>query len=94
LLKKSTKVDPASKEPVHEELKSAYFNEEYFGMKEAAIFLKLSISAMQKISAKKVIPVYKPNNGKVYFKKSDLLNYLQCGKQAHCSKNEEEVHHV
>lgn len=49
-------------------------------MQESANFLRISISTMQKISASKVIPSYKPGKGKVLFKREDLMNYLQRGK--------------
>lgn len=57
------------------ELYTRQYNGEYIGMREAASFLKISISTMQKISAAKKVAKYKPH-GKVLFKKSDLMKYL------------------
>ncbi len=54
---------------------------EYLGMCEAARFLSVSISKLQKMSAKRIIPVYKPTGGKVYFKKQDLIDYIESGRQ-------------
>jgi hypothetical protein len=69
------------KRPIKGDLKELCSNNEFMGMKEAAEFLQLSISSMQKLSARRTIPVYKPSNGKVYFKRDDLLNYLNTGRQ-------------
>jgi Helix-turn-helix domain len=55
-------------------------NREFFDMKEAAVFLKVSISTMQKISASRLIHVYKPRKGKVYFTKNDLITYWNTGR--------------
>ena len=55
--------------------------DEFLTLKEAGSFLKVSTSTMQKISASRIIPVYKPGNGKVFFKKSDLLAYFNKGRQ-------------
>jgi excisionase family DNA binding protein len=49
-------------------------------MQESADFLRISISTMQKLSASKVIPSYKPGKGKVLFKREDLMNYLHSGR--------------
>jgi hypothetical protein len=54
--------------------------EEFLTMKEAAALLKRSLSSMQKISASRRLPVYKPTKGKVYFKKSDLINFFNNGR--------------
>ena len=54
---------------------------EYLDTKEAASFLKVSISTIQKISASRIIPLYKPSNGKVYFLKQDLISYIEAGRK-------------
>lgn len=51
-------------------------DEIFLTMKEAATYIKVSISKMQKISSSRIIPVYKPTGGKVYFRQSDLIKYL------------------
>jgi hypothetical protein len=59
----------------------------YLDMKGAAKFLMISLSKMQKLSAERVFPVFKPNNGKTYFKRDDLIKYLETSK----IKSHEEV---
>ena len=52
----------------------------FCSLKEAAGFLKISKSKMQKMSASRVLPVYKPD-GKVFFKIQDLKDYMESGRQ-------------
>jgi predicted HTH domain antitoxin len=51
----------------------------FLELNQAAEYLSLSKSAMQKISAKRIIPVYKPTNGKVYFLIRDLNDFIDRG---------------
>jgi excisionase family DNA binding protein len=51
-------------------------NEEILSLKEAAEFLKLSVSCMYKKTSSKQIPHYVPGGKRVYFKKSDLENWI------------------
>ncbi len=58
------------------------FNQnQYLSLCEAAKFLSISNSKMEKMSAARLIQVYKPSNGKVYFLKKDLIEYINSGKQ-------------
>ncbi|HEV7331983.1 MAG TPA: helix-turn-helix domain-containing protein [Flavisolibacter sp.] len=52
----------------------------FLGLKESAQYLGLSPSSMQKISANRLIPVYKPKGGKVYFLLDDLDQYVLSGR--------------
>jgi excisionase family DNA binding protein len=54
--------------------------DEYLTLAEAAKFLKVSLSTMEKVSASRMIPVYKPSGGKVYFKRQDLISYVNEGR--------------
>jgi len=54
---------------------------QYLDLRSAARFMFVSVSKLQKLSAKRVIPVYKPTNGKVYFKKQDLIDFIESGRQ-------------
>jgi len=54
-------------------------NDAFMDLKEAAQFLKISRSSMEKISANRLVPIYKPG-GKVYFLKRDLVKYIQSGR--------------
>lgn len=51
-------------------------NEEILSLKEAAEFLKLSESCMYKKTSSKQIPHYVPGGKKIYFKKSELENWI------------------
>lgn len=44
---------------------------------EAAEFMGISKSTLYKMSFNRDIPVYKPTGGRIYIKKSDIINYLQ-----------------
>jgi excisionase family DNA binding protein len=44
---------------------------------EAAEFMGVSKSTVYKMSHSHSIPLYKPTGGRVYFKKEDILSYLQ-----------------
>ena len=50
-------------------------NNEVFTLDEACEYLSISKSSMYKMNMEKVIPFYKPSR-KVYYKKSDLDEYL------------------
>lgn len=57
-------------------------NDTYLTIPEAAQFLKLSVSSIQKISASRKLPIYKPTNGKVYFLKDDLAKFIASARLA------------
>ena len=44
--------------------------------KRALIYLDISNSLLYKLTSNKEITYYKPNGGKLYFKKSDLDNWM------------------
>ncbi len=50
--------------------------EEILSLNEAAKFLKASKSFMYKMTSQKLIPHFIPGGKKIYFKKSDLENWL------------------
>jgi excisionase family DNA binding protein len=51
-------------------------NEEILSLNEAAKFLCASKSFIYKMTSQKLIPHYIPSGKKIYFKKSDLENWL------------------
>lgn len=53
-------------------------NEKYeiLSLKEASEFLKLSMSCVYKLTSQKQIPHYIPGGKRIYFKKSDLENWV------------------
>lgn len=55
--------------------------EQFLNTKEAAAFLQISVGKIYQLTMKKTIPFYKPG-GKLYFKKSELIEYINKNKQA------------
>jgi excisionase family DNA binding protein len=51
-------------------------NKEIFNFNEACTFLDYSKSYLYKLTHLRQIPHYKPNNKKLYFKRSDLEEWL------------------
>ncbi len=51
-------------------------NEEILSLNEAAKFLKSSKSFIYKMTSQKLIPHFIPGGKKIYFKKSDLEDWL------------------
>ncbi len=51
-------------------------HKEILSFKEALIYLDVSESFLYKLTSKKVIEFTKPNGGKIYFKKSNLDNWM------------------
>ena len=49
---------------------------EILSLNEAAMFLNASKSFLYKMTSQKLIPHYIPSGKKIYFKKSDLENWL------------------
>lgn len=49
---------------------------EILSLNEATVFLKMSKSCLYKLTSQKQIPHYVPGGKKIYFKKSDLENWL------------------
>lgn len=52
------------------------YNEEILSLSEAAEFLKMKKSFVYKKTSQKQINYYKPGGKKIYFRKSDLENWL------------------
>lgn len=49
--------------------------------KEATLYLGLSSSSLYKKTSARTINFFKPNNGKIYFKKSDLDTWVLSNEQ-------------
>jgi len=60
-----------------DQLKSINTEKEFLNVNEASQFLNLKKSFLYKLSSQKRIRYYKPNNGKIYFKKEDLISYIE-----------------
>ena len=60
--------------------KQSWVMKEYLTIDEVAAYLDVSRWKIRRISADKVLPIYKPTN-KIYIKKDDLLEYIKCSKR-------------
>ena len=54
---------------------------EFYSIQEASVFLKISKSTLYKLTANREIPFYQPNGKLIYFKKSDLFDWLSKNKR-------------
>lgn len=50
---------------------------DFLSMQEAAKYIHVSMSTMEKYSAKRMFPKHRPNKGKVFFRKSDLDLFME-----------------
>jgi excisionase family DNA binding protein len=64
------------------ELDQAVSNEEVLSAKGAAAFLNLSRFVIYSLSRSGRIPTYRPTGGKIYFLKSELLDWVRSGRRA------------
>lgn len=62
------------------------FDKEILTFEEARIYMGVSESTLYKLTYEKKIPHYKPNGGRVYFDKDELIAWLKRNKVA---KNED-----
>ncbi|WP_051126910.1 helix-turn-helix domain-containing protein [Flavobacterium antarcticum] len=51
-------------------------HKEILSFKEALVYLDVSESSLYKLTHRKAIEFFKPNGGKIYFKKIDLDNWM------------------
>ena len=58
------------------ELKELIEKDERLTTQEACIYLDISSSTLYKLTSKNKIPHFKPNGKKIYFRKSDLNDWL------------------
>ena len=56
-------------------------NKEILSFSEACIYLDVSDSHLYKMTSRTVIPHYKPNGKKIYFKRQELDNWMLSNKQ-------------
>lgn len=55
---------------------------EVFSVDECAIYTGLSVNHIYRLTSKREIPFYKPLGGKIFFKRSEIENWLLQGRQA------------
>lgn len=58
-----------------------YLAKEVLNFKEASALLGISPSMLYKLTHKRAITFYKPNGKLIYFKKTDLLNWMLSNKE-------------
>jgi len=51
-------------------------NKEILSLREAAVYMDISESLLYKLTSRSEINFSKPNGGRIYFKKSDLNNWM------------------
>jgi len=64
---------------------------EFLNVEEATLYLQLSKSCLFKMTSKKEIPFYKPGGKKIYFKKSELQEWIFNNKVDSASDLQNEV---
>ena len=57
-------------------------SKEVLSIDECAAFTNLSVPHLYRLTSQRIIPFYKPQGGKIYFKKSEIENWLLQGRQA------------
>ncbi|MCO6174447.1 helix-turn-helix domain-containing protein [Flavobacterium sp. NRK F10] len=73
-------------------LKRQYaLSKEILTLEESADYLCLSKSALYKMTSKKEIPFYNPGGKKIYFKKSELDNWVLNSKSISTEEIEDEI---
>lgn len=66
-------------------------NKEVLSFRDALIYLDVSESFLYKMTSNRIISFTKPNNGKLYFKKSDLDKWMLSNEYKSKSEIENEV---
>lgn len=71
--------------------KQTLLSKEFLTLEETADYLDLSKSAIYRMTSKREIPFYNPGGKKLYFKKSDLDQWILQGKTISHIEMEQEV---
>lgn len=64
---------------------------EILSFREGCLYMDVSDSYLYKLTSKKALPFSKPKGGKIYFKKSDLDNWMMQNESNGARVLEEEV---
>ncbi len=64
---------------------------EVLNFNETAIYLEVSHSHLYKLTSAAIIPSYKPNGKKLYFKRKELDNWLLSNKQVGADEIEQQA---
>lgn len=57
-------------------------SKEVLSIEECSVFTSLSVNHLYRLTSQRAIPFYKPMGGKIYFKKSEVEDWLLQGRQA------------
>lgn len=60
-------------------------------LKEAAEYMGVSESTLYKMTSARTITFYKPNNGKIYFRRVDLDNWMLQNEVKSVTQREEDI---
>lgn len=71
--------------------KSELNNKEFFNTNDATEYLDISISHLYKLTSRKEIPFYCPTGKKIYFKKSELDEWITNSRVKSITDTETEV---
>lgn len=63
-----------------EDFGQAVPQKEFLSTKEAASFLGVSIHQLYKYSSNNIIPFYKPQNKILYFRRTELIDFIIAGR--------------
>lgn len=66
-------------------------SKEILTLEEAADFLSLSKSAIYKLTSKKEIPYYNPGGKKIFFKRTELENWILSSKSISVDEVDDEI---
>lgn len=73
-------------------LKRQYaLSKEILTLEEAADFLSLSKSAIYKLTSRKEIPYYNPGGKKIFFKRTELENWILSSKSISVDEVDDEI---
>jgi len=71
--------------------KQTFIEKEILSFKEALAYLDISPSSLYKLTSQRAIRYFKPNGGKVYFKKTDLDGWMLQNENKSVASLEEEL---
>ena len=64
---------------------------DYLDIKETSKYIRLSESALYKMTSRNEIPFYKPGGKKIFFKRSELHNWIESGKMESDNELEDNI---
>ena len=71
-------------------LQQTLLHKEVLNSKETALYMGLSVSGIRRLRRKSKLPGYRPNNGRLYFKRIDVYNWMMSEAQAQAQEETQE----